>query len=111
MKPYLRDYLLWRAGYPAGKKPDRTKLSFLPVDVPVIRGCCQDILKRAGFLNGSRPNHVMIMEAVGRMDSQRHFGFIPVFPLPMHPRGWRCVVKRSAWGFFSRHCPDLRIES
>ena len=107
MKDYLRDYLLWRAGYRAGERPDRSKFVFRPVELPQARASYQELLKRAGFPVGQRPDQVQIMLAVGQMDLARHFGFVPNFPMPLHPRGWRSVVKRSAWGFFSAHCWGL----
>jgi len=107
MKAYLREYLLWRAGYRAGEKPDRSRLFFKPVDLPAARASCLDILKRAGYAPGQRPDQAEISEALSRGDLQRHYGYVPPFPLPIHPKGWRAVVKRSAWGFFSSHCRGL----
>lgn len=107
MRRELRDYLLWRAGYRAGEKPDRTKLMFRPVPVGPITMNNQSLLLRAGYRSGENPDHALIRLAVESMDKQRHFGYVPDFPLPLYPVSWRNVVKRSAWGFFSSHCRRL----
>lgn len=114
MRRELLEFLLWRAGYRNGQKPDPKKLMFLPVPVPPFSRCNREILERAGFLNGSKPSFLRIdlfLAAKSLGESHRKLGRVPPFPVPMHPRGWRSVVKRSAWEFFQANCPGLGLSS
>jgi hypothetical protein len=106
MRRELREYLLWRAGYRAGEKPDASQLMYRSVDIPLKLHSCRQVLKRAGFAEGQRPSEIDITFALRLGQSRRKRGIVPDFPIP------NCrvesIVKRQALTFFLENCSGLR---